>query len=169
MRSPHIGRATEDFFRKFLTMAVVYGVMAHSYTNLLYHILFSTKNRKRSIRPEIRNRLHQYIGGTIRALGGVALEVNGVDDHVHAAAKVPPTISISDFLGKLKANTSKWAKRHCKGFAWQEGYTAFTVSESQLQHLREYIRNQEKHHCKMTFQEELAKLLTAHRIKFDAQ
>lgn len=150
-------------------MAVVYIAMAHSYTNLLYHILFSTKNRRRYMHSEIRNRLHQYIGGTIRALGGVALEVNGVDDHIHAAAKMPPTISISDFVGKLKSNTSKWAKQHCAGFAWHEGYTAFTVSESQLPHLRQYIRDQEKHHRKMSFQEELAKLLKAHRIRVEEE
>ena len=114
--------------------------------------------------PDVGHRIHRYMGGTIRALGGVPLEVNGVDDHIHAAVKLPPTISVSDFLSKLKASTSQWTKQHCSGFAWQQGYTAFTVGESQLSRLRQYIRDQQKHHRRMSFQEELVKLLRAHRI-----
>src|SRR2546428_13524962 len=85
-------------------------------------------------------------------------------------SKPAPLVRDRRFFRKfIKANTSKWAKQLCASFAWQEGYTAFTVSESQLAHLRRYIRDQEKHHRKMSFQEELAKLLKAHRMKVEEE
>ena len=136
--------------------------MAHSYTKLLYHILFSTKRRYLFIRPEIRKRVHDYIGGTIRGLGGISLEVGGIDEHVHALAAVPPTVAVSDFLSKLKSNTSGWMKQFSADFEWQSGTTAFTVSQSER--IRCYIRHQQDHHRKMSFEEELAKLFKAHHI-----
>ena len=82
--------------------------MAQSYTKLLYHILFATLHRRPSIGVEIRPRLHQYVGGIIRGLGGIGLQIGGIEDHIHALASVPPTMAVSDFVGKLKANSSKW-------------------------------------------------------------
>jgi REP element-mobilizing transposase RayT len=139
--------------------------MAHSYTNLLYHILFATKDRRSLIPKEIRDRVHEYLGGTIRGLGGVSLQVGGVDDHAHALALLAPTICVADFVGKLKSDSSGWMKNFCPSFAWQVGYAAFTVSESQVDKIRRYIRNQEFHHRKMSFKEELEKLLRAHKIR----
>ena len=104
----------------------------------------------------------------MRGLGSIPIEINGVSDHVHLLVKLRPTISVSDFLSKLKSNSSGWAKRQTKGrFAWQERYGAFTVSESQVDNVRLYIRNQEKHHQKMTFEEEFKALLKAHKLDFD--
>lgn len=104
----------------------------------------------------------------MRGLAGVPIEINGVSDHVHLLVKLRPTISVSDFLSKLKSNSSGWAKRQTKGrFAWQERYGAFTVSESQVDNVRLYIRNQERHHQKMTFEEEFKALLKAHKLDFD--
>ena len=143
----------------------MYSYMGHSYTKLLYHILFSTKERRPFIRREIRSRVHDYRGGTIRGLGGTSLQVGGIEEHVHALAIVPPTVAVSDFLSKLKSNTSQWMKQFCRDFEWQGGYTALTVSQSEVERLRRYIRNQEEHHRKMSFKEELARLLKAHRIK----
>ena len=139
-----------------------------SYTNLLYHIVYATKERAPLITTTLRPRLHEYLGGTVRGLGGVALEVNGVVDHVHILAKVRPTISVSEFLSKLKSGSSGWAKRQTAGrFGWQARFAAFTVSESQVERVRRYIRNQQEHHRKHSFQEEFEALLRANNINYD--
>ena len=141
--------------------------MAHSYTNLLYHIVYATKERRPLIDLEFQPRLYEYLGGTIRGLKAISLEIGGIEDHVHILAKVPPTIAISDFLEKLKANSSKWAKSVRRGFGWQDGYSAFTVSESQVERVRNYIRNQSEHHKKVSFRDELIALLEAHGVEYD--
>src|SRR6266852_7256231 len=139
-----------------------------SYTNLLYHIVYATKERAPLITKSLRPRLHEYLGGTVRGLGGIALEVNGTADHVHVLTKLRPTISVSDFMSKLKSGSSGWAKRQTAGrFGWQARFGAFTVSESQVERVRKYIRNQEEHHRKQSFEEEFKVLLRAHRIDFD--
>lgn len=118
-----------------------------SYTNLLYHIVFGTKGRLPMISPELKPLLYEYIGGTVRGLGGIALEINGMAEHIHLLIKLKPTVLFSDFLRDLKSNTSKWAKLNgVRKFAWQRRYGAFTVSGSQLQIVRNYIKNQEQHH-----------------------
>ncbi len=139
-----------------------------SYTNLLYHIVYATKERAPLITNKLRPRLHEYLGGTVRSLGGIALEINGTNDHVHILAKLRPTISVSEFLSKLKSGSSGWAKRQTTGrFGWQARFGGFTVSESQVERVRRYIRNQEEHHRKLSFEEEFKVLLRAHRIDFD--
>jgi putative transposase len=139
-----------------------------SHTKLLYHVVFGTKERAPLITHALRSDLHQYLGGIVRNLGGTALEINGVDDHVHLLAGVPPTIAVSDFVRKLKSNSSRWASVRTEGrFAWQERYSAFTVSESQVERVGEYISTQEEHHRKMSFRDEYVALLRAHRIEFD--
>jgi len=139
-----------------------------SHTNLLYHISFATKERAPLITNILRPRLHQYLGGTVRNLGGTALEINGVADHVHLLVILPPTIAVSDFMSKLKSNSSGWAKDQLKGrFAWQSRYGAFTVSESQVERVRNYIRAQEEHHRRATFEGEYKALLRAHGIEID--
>src|SRR5262245_22198501 len=141
--------------------------MAHSYTNLLYHIVYATKERRPLIDLEFQPRLYEYLGGTIRGLKATSLEIGGIEDHVHILAKLPPTIAISEFLEKLKANSSKWAKSVRRGFGWQDGYSAFTVSESQVERVRNYIRNQREHHKKVSFRDELIALLEAHGVAYD--
>ena len=139
-----------------------------SHTNLLYHIVFATKERAPLISEVLRPRLHEYLGGLIRGLDGVALEVNGTADHVHILARLRPTISVSEFMSKLKSISSGWAKRQTRGrFAWQSRFGAFTVSESQVQRVRRYIRNQEEHHRHRSFEDEFKTLLTAHHVDFD--
>src|SRR5882724_3815433 len=140
-----------------------------SYTNLLYHIVYATKQRAPLITNTLRPRLHEYLGGTVRGLGGVALEINGTNDHVHILAKLRPTISVSECLSKLKSGSSGWAKRQTTGrFGWQARFGAFTVSESQVDRVRRSIRNQEDHYRKQSFEEEFKVLLCAHKIDFDA-
>ena len=139
-----------------------------SCTNLLYHVVYATKERAPLITNTLKPRLHEYLGGIVNGLGCIPIEINGVSDHVHLLVKLRPTISVSDFLSKLKANSSGWAKRQTKGrFAWQARYGAFTVSESQVDNVRAYIRNQERRHQKFSFEEEFKALLRAHKIDFD--
>ena len=139
-----------------------------SYTNLLYHIVFGTKSRSPLITSELKPRLHEYLGGTIRGLGGIAFEINGMNDHVHLLVKIPPTVAVSDFLRDLKANSSKKGKEFSNGkFGWQRRYGAFTVSESQFEIVRNYIRNQEKHHLKFDFKQEFESLLKANHFEID--
>jgi REP element-mobilizing transposase RayT len=139
-----------------------------SYTNLLYHIVFGTKRRQPLIHRDIRDRLHAYLGGTVRGLGGIALEVNGIEDHVHLLVKLKPVIRVSDFLRDLKSNSSTWAKDNgVPRFGWQRRYGAFTVSESQCDVVRRYIQNQERHHKRFDFKTEFEKLLLSNGIPID--
>jgi putative transposase len=144
--------------------------MSSSYCNLLYHVVFATKGREPWLTAAIRPRIHQYLGGAIRAENGIALIVNGTADHVHILAKLRQDKPVSKLVGELKANSSGWISctfRDAAGFAWQEGYGAFTVSESMVPKVRRYIENQEEHHRTVSFLEEVKVILRAHGLPFD--
>lgn len=146
--------------------------MAQSYTNLIYHIVFSTKNRESLITPETQPRLYEYIGGIIRNKGGILLEIGGMNDHIHVLAKLRPDNSLSNILRDLKANSTGWMHKvfpEMKDFSRQNGYGAFTVSASQIEKVKQYIANQEEHHAKVSFKDEFIKLLRANEIEFDAK
>jgi REP element-mobilizing transposase RayT len=143
--------------------------MPHSYTNLLYHIVFATKDRTALIKPDLAPKIHAYLATIIRDVGGDTLIVNGSTDHVHILATLKQDQALSQILRKLKANSSKWINDTLSPdirFAWQTGYGAFTVSESQLERVHTYIENQEKHHQRTTFEEEFQALLKTHNINF---
>lgn len=143
--------------------------MAHTLTNLLFHVIFVTKNREPLIDADVRGSLHAYVGGIVRESNGIAIIVNGTADHLHALIKLPPTLCISDALRLVKTNSSKWMheqKRRTK-FAWQSGYAAFTVSESGVRKVRAYIEQQEEHHGKRTFAEEYIEFLEKNHIPYD--
>ena len=98
--------------------------MSESYTNLLYHIVFSTKDRRPLITPEYELRLYDYVGGTLRRAGGISLELNGTEDHLHLLAKLRPDRALSDVLRDLKANATGWMHEvfpELKDFSWQRG------------------------------------------------
>src|SRR5882724_406039 len=144
--------------------------MSDSYTSLLYHIVFSTKERRPLITPEYEPRLYEYIGGTIRGLGGISLELNGTEDHVHLLAKLRPDRALSDVLRKLKSHATGWMHDvfpEVKDFSWQRGYGAFTVSQSHIDDVRRYIVNQEEHHKRLSFRDEFIQFLKANGIEFD--
>jgi putative transposase len=144
--------------------------MSSSYCNLLYHIVFATKDREPWLTAAIRPRIHQYLGGAIRNENGIAMIVNGTADHIHILAKLRQDKALSKTIGEVKANSSGWISRMLReaaGFAWQEGYGAFTVSESQLPKMRRYIERQEEHHRTVSFVEELKVILRAHGLPFD--
>ena len=143
--------------------------MASTFTNLSYHVVFSTKERLSLIRPEFAEELYAYIGGIIRREKGMPIMIGGVANHVHLLARFHPAVSVSDMLRIIKAKSSKWINdgwgRH--RFSWQRGYSAFSVSESQLDKVSQYIARQAAHHSKVSFQTELLSLLEKHRIPFD--
>ena len=143
--------------------------MAHTYTNLLVHALFSTKQRRPLLTSEFRPELFAYMAGVLNRLKGKPVLINGPSDHVHMLFVMPAASSLSDLMEKVKANSSKWANEHRRGipFAWQTGYTAFSVSQSSLQDVKRYIAQQEEHHRRMTFREELLTFLDKHGIQYD--
>src|SRR5437667_1009488 len=144
--------------------------MSDSHTNLLYHIIFSTKDRRPLITEDHQSRLYDYIGGTIRALGGISLELNGTEDHVHLLTKLRPDKAVSDVLRDLKANASGWMHDvfpELKDFSWQRGYAAFTVSHSNVGDVRRYIARQREHHMKTSFRDEFIQFLKANGIEYD--
>lgn len=122
------------------------------------------------ITPEREERLYEYIGGTIRGLGGILLIINGVEDHVHILAKLRPDKALSDVLRELKANSSGWMHDvfpDASDFSWQNGYAAFTVSESQVTRVAEYIAKQKQHHARESFENEFVALLRKNGIEVD--
>ena len=145
--------------------------MAHTFTYLTYHLIFSTKDRVSYISPDLKPDLSAYLGGIIRELNGKALIINGTADHTHLLVQLAPTHSVSDVLRILKTNSSKWIRETNRlsrmKFGWQTGYGAFTVSKSRLDSVYEYIANQEHHHKKVSFQEEFISFLKQHGIAYD--
>ena len=144
--------------------------MANTYTSLTYHLIFSTKNREPWIVPDIEQRLWQVMGGIIRKHGMTALQIGGVEDHIHALVMAPPTIAPSQISQFLKGESSKWLHNEfprLKQFSWQDGYGAFSVSKSNIPQVVAYIRTQREHHRRKTFQEEYLEFLQANRIEYD--
>ncbi len=143
--------------------------MPGTYTNLLYHLIFSTKNREPHITDDIREPLYQYIGGIVRAKGGSLMEVGGVEDHIHLLTRFKPTMSVPEAIRLIKSNSSKWLHqdKDMEHFNWQDGYGAFSVSKSKVEDVRRYIRRQPEHHRRRSFREELLEFLVAHEIEFD--
>lgn len=143
--------------------------MSHTYTRLLYHIVFSTKGRHPLITDDWRADLHSYLGGIVRNTEGKATSIGGVADHVHILASIPAKLSISDAVRTIKSNSSKWVHetKSILTFQWQEGYSAFTVSESRCETVKRYIVNQEEHHRRKPYQVELVALLRKHGIEFN--
>ena len=144
--------------------------MAHTFSNLLVHIIFSTKDRVGSIHPEWRSELHAYLGGIVRELGGKAVAINGTADHVHLLVSMPANMAVAEMVRVLKANSSRWVNRKHQRkskFSWQTGYAAYSVSQSNCEAVSKYIREQEIHHRRVTFQEEYLEFLKKNGIEYD--
>jgi len=142
--------------------------MGSTFFSLHYHIVFSTKERHPFIDAEFRPRVHSYLGGIIRRMNGVAEVVGGVEDHVHMLASLRPVHCLADLMRDMKKDSSNWVKESFdRSFAWQEGYAAFTVSPAATVSVRRYIANQEAHHGKHSFVEELKELLERSGIEYD--
>jgi putative transposase len=143
--------------------------MGGTYSNLLFHVVFSTKNRRPMIDPSIEDELYRYMGGVIRNQKGSLLEAGGMPDHVHLLVKLAPIHRISDLMRDVKANSSGWLGERIRDFAWQDGYSVFSVSESQASSVTDYIRNQKEHHRQRDFKSELEAIFARHRVEFDPE
>lgn len=144
--------------------------MAHTYTNLIYHIIFSTQGHVPLLTPEYRQELFAYLGGLVKEKGGKVIIINGVSDHVHLLILLPPDLSVSDAMKFVKANSSRWMKqRFGKPFAWQKGFGAFSVSRSAVPAVARYIHDQEAHHQKMDLKTEFMTLLKKNEVDFDEE
>ena len=145
--------------------------MPQSLANLLVHLIFSTKDRQPFLRdPKLLAEVHRYLGGLVKQLGGEALAVGGVADHVHLLLVLPKTMSVSEVVRELKRASSLWIKPRQSGpqdFTWQGGYGAFSVGQGEVEVVRSYILNQEERHRTKTFQEEFRQLLDKYRIPYD--
>ena len=143
--------------------------MSHTYTNLLTHVIFSTKDRAPLITAPVHDDLLAYVGGIVREIGGTLRAANARPDHVHLLCSLPPTLATSDALRLVKTNSSRWVhrERRLPGFDWQGGYGAFSVSHSMAPSVTRYIADQEKHHRRVTFEEELIAFLKRNGVSYD--
>jgi putative transposase len=143
--------------------------MPQSYTDILVHAIFSTYRREALIDDTLADDLYGYIGGIARNTKATLLAAGGMPDHVHLLLGVHPSMAAADLLRTIKTNTSKWVheKRGMPEFKWQTGYGAFSVSRSNVEHVKQYIANQKEHHRTMTFQEEFIAFLKKHGVEYD--
>jgi putative transposase len=142
--------------------------MSHTYVSDLVHCVFSTKNRRNTIAPEIQNDLWAYLGGTARKNKFKALIVGGTENHVHVLLSLPSDVPLSKAMQLMKGTSSRWMnENHATGFAWQEGYGAFTVGISQKDGTIAYIQSQTEHHRKRSFEEEFIAFLKKHHVEYD--
>ncbi|HEU5126229.1 MAG TPA: IS200/IS605 family transposase [Verrucomicrobiae bacterium] len=144
--------------------------MSQSLARLHVHLVFSTKNREPFITDTVRDSLHAYMATVLQNLGCTPILINSIEDHIHILFDLGRTIAVSQAVEDVKKSSSKWIKTQGAGFAafaWQSGYGAFAVSESNVEAVREYIANQREHHRKKSFQEEYRQFLERHRIAFD--
>ncbi len=140
--------------------------MSHAYARNFIHLTFSTKDRRKKIRAEIEAQFYLYVTSICEAYKVQVLEIGGTEDHLHLLLSMPPRISVSTIVAAIKANSSKWMNETGHLFAWQQGYGAFSVSASNLESVRSYIRKQKQHHAKRSFEEEFKAMLRKHGIEF---
>jgi putative transposase len=144
--------------------------MPQSLAKIYIHLIFSTKNRECVLADDILPNLHAYMGGTLNGLGCSAFEINTEPDHAHLLFVMTRTETLSDVVGKVKKSANDWLRARGPRFAnfyWQGGYGAFSVSQSAVEEVREYIRNQREHHKRISFQEEFRAFLKRYEIEFD--
>ena len=144
--------------------------MANTYTALNYHFIFSTKNREPWIKQEFQLRIWEYIGGIARSNGMTAFCVGGVEDHIHILLRIPPALAVSKAMQLLKGGSSHWIHDtfpELTGFGWQDGYGAFTVSQSAMEDTKRYIQRQREHHQGRTFKEEYLAFLQKYEVEYD--
>ena len=148
--------------------------MSQSLSCIWIHIVFSTKKRKPFLRnKDIQDKLYQYIIGTSKALNVQICSINRTEDHVHMLVNIPRIMSTSEYIKKIKNSSSKMLKSHASEFRyltdfyWQSGYAAFSVSESNVEKVKNYIKNQKLHHKKIDYMDELKQFLRIHNVKYN--
>ncbi len=146
--------------------------MPGTYSQLLLHVVTSTKGRTQWIGPIVAERLYPYIGGIVRAEKGVLYAIGGAEDHVHLYFRWRPDGALSDLMRTVKSRSSKWVRDaypELSEFRWQEGYSAFSVSKSREAAVKRYIETQKEHHTKQNFSSELLRLFRAHGVEFNEE
>lgn len=144
--------------------------MAHTFTSLLTHVVFSTSARAPLLTDAIRPDVHAYLGGILRELHAAPIAIGGTADHIHMLTRLPAGLAVADCIRVVKANSSRWLKERWperRSFAWQGGYGAFSVSESRRESVIRYIGDQARHHHRISFQDEFLALLRNHGVEFD--
>ncbi len=143
--------------------------MSHSYVQNIVHLVFSTKERRKSIPAEFQPALWAYVAGICKKNQIFVHAVGGMDDHIHSLIQIPSTLPLAKAVLTIKSNSSRWAREQIRRFEWQEGYGAFSVSASNVAAVEQYVRNQAAHHRKMSFEEEFVALLKKCGVEFDAK
>ncbi len=138
--------------------------MSHSYLHNPGHVVFSTKERRKLIPKESQNPLWAYLAGVCKKQKIFVHEIGGMEDHLHMLIQIPLTLAFSDAMQEIKTSSSRWMGRN---FAWQRGFGIFGVSASNVDAVVRYIRTQEAHHRKMTFEQEFIALLKKHCVAYD--
>ena len=141
--------------------------MAHKFANILVHVVFSTKERRNLIPPELENKLWRYIDGIGANCRIPVLAVGGMPNHVHILIALPSDIPVAKAVQTFKANSSRWIGEHNINFAWQEGYGAFSVSASNRGAVKDYIKRQPEHHANRAYEDELIALLQKSGVAYD--
>lgn len=144
--------------------------MSQSLSKLYVHIVFHIKNPLVSIRKEDKKELFAYIGSIIKDNGSIPILINGMSDHLHILCVMSKNIALAKLTEKIKRHSSRWIKTigpYYQKFAWQGGYAGFSVSQSLHDKTKQYIENQESHHAKMTFKDELVVFLKEYGIEYD--
>lgn len=144
--------------------------MPQSLVKNYVHLLFSTKKRQPLIDKSIKDEFYAYLGGTCKELGCPPISIGGVEDHVHILSMLSKNITLSELVGKVKANSSKWIKMKGEQYAnfyWQKGYGGFSVNPAETEVVKQYIQNQEEYHRKRTFKEEYRLFLKKYEVEFD--
>ena len=144
--------------------------MASSHRIHFFHLIWSTKGRQNFILPKMQDRLYSYMGGIIRKSGGTLLEVGGIANYVHLLVELSSLDRFIPLIRNTKASSSSWLKQEfpeCRHFAWQDGYGSYSVSYSQIERLRDYIKKQKEHHKTQTFEEEYLKFLNTCNVQYD--
>ena len=144
--------------------------MAQSLVKIYLHIIFSTKNRENTLPTSLLGEIHSYMAGAIKNCGCMPILVGGTSNHVHILCELTNNMSVSELIRQIKTSSSKWIKGKSEqrgDFAWQGGYAVFSVSQSNVDAVTSYIANQEQHHHKRTFEEELLGFLSKYKIEYD--
>ena len=144
--------------------------MSQSLMQMHVHVIFSTKNRTTYLTPEVRSELWPYIATVLSNLGSPAKAIGGTSDHAHILCSLSKNMSIAELVEEVKKPASRWLKTKSdalRNFYWQNGYAAFSVSQSDVARVKQYIKSQEEHHRRRSFQDELREFFAKHAVSFD--
>jgi len=144
--------------------------MSQSLSKLYVHIIFHVKDDRISIRPEDEKELYAYIGGIIKQNASFPVKINGTENHIHVLSTLSKNLSLANLVEAIKKNSSRWIKTkniHYQSFAWQGGYAGYSVSQSKVAVVANYIEHQKEHHMKLSFKDEYLKFLQEYQVDFD--